>query len=852
MKPLTAFQAAEAFYDFFFKQNEPLSLIDYLNNSFCDEIGEINVKKNTIKLLFHVSNKYITPPTNCSYSDLIEFASSSIVHPDDKLVYQQLMDPKKIIDNLKKSPTKNFFFAHFRFLLKDGSYRYVEQAVITGKENGLADGICRFYIFDIENCKQRELGFTDVESTSYALEHDSNTGLLKEKSFLICVDHFLAGNKRKNMSIIMMDIEHFRLFDEWYGRETGDKLLAQIGGVLERVAIQNQGIAGYLGQDDFALLLPLDMKVIKYLYHQVQGLVANIGSESGFLPAIGVAPISKKQIVSDVLDKARLASEKAKSNFNQRIYVYHPEDQIKEEEEYRTSLEFMKALENDEVTFYLQPQCRISTSCIVGAEALARWVKKDGTVVPPFVFVPSLEKYGLITDMDKRVWEKVCQYIASMKEQGIDTVPISVNVSRIDIFTLDVAKYLKGLIRKYNLTPDCLKVEITESAYVDDGSDKARALVQSLRESGFMVLMDDFGSGYSSLNMLSNLNVDVIKLDGAFLQLNESDFSKGVHILESIINMAKNIGLPIIMEGVETKTQIEFLDSVGLRYVQGYYFYKPLPIDQFTELLKVPSHLDHRGLIAKGNEQFRIREFMDQNVYSDQMLNSIIGPAAVYAVKGDQIDIVRYNQQFYEAVSVPNFAERLSHIEQFMPKDERQEILQAFNEAKRNRLTGASGLYHFLTPAGTSLAFFIRFFYMGEQEGYDRYYGAATNTTVLTDLQLKWELLSKISSDTIVFVRLDDKQNIIFTVATHGLEDKLSLTKEALQLELDNKTFWKRVKESEVQRLKKLILDSMAKKKDFKSWIEFQKDDKNKVRLHIEATHVDEMINGVEYILKFK
>ena len=141
---------------------------------------------------------------------------------------------------------------------------------------------------------------------------------------------------------------------------------------------------------------------------------------------------------------------------------------------------------------------------------------------------------------------------------------------------------------------------------------------------------------------------------------------------------------------------------------------------------------------------------------------------------------------------------------------------------------------------------------MGEQEGYDRYYGAATNTTVLTDLQLKWELLSKISSDTIVFVRLDDKQNIIFTVATHGLEDKLSLTKEALQLELDNKTFWKRVKESEVLRLKKLILDSMAKKKDFKSWIEFQKDDKNKVRLHIEATHVDEMINGVEYILKFK
>ena len=213
-------------------------------------------------------------------------------------------------------------------------------------------------------------------------------------------------------------------------------------------------------------------------------------------------------------------------------------------------------------------------------------------MVSPGIFVPVLEQYGFVTDLDQFVWEEVCAWQRRWIDAGHTPLPVSVNVSQIDIFTIDVPAYFNLLIWKYKLPVDVIKIEITESAYVGDGA--VVDTVKRLREKGFIVLMDDFGSGYSSLNMLRSLNVDIIKLDAQFLRMN-SDDQKGIHILESIVGMAKSMETPIIVEGVETKEETEFIKELGCHYVQGYFFYRPMPVTDFETLIGDENNIDISG-----------------------------------------------------------------------------------------------------------------------------------------------------------------------------------------------------------------------------------------------------------------
>lgn len=215
----------------------------------------------------------------------------------------------------------------------------------------------------------------------------------------------------------------------------------------------------------------------------------------------------------------------------------------------------------------------------------------------PGKFVPILERTGAIYLLDQQVWEKVCQWLRSWIDRGYRPVPISINISRIDIMSMDVPAYLMHLLEKYDLSAKYIKAEITESAYAEE--DKTiNDTVNQLRDAGFLVMMDDFGSGYSSLNMLKSIPVDVIKIDMRFLEIEESEEEKGISILESIVNMARLLGMPIIVEGVETQQQENVLWSMGCRYTQGYYYYKPLPIDKFETLLADERSLDFPGFTA--------------------------------------------------------------------------------------------------------------------------------------------------------------------------------------------------------------------------------------------------------------
>lgn len=242
------------------------------------------------------------------------------------------------------------------------------------------------------------------------------------------------------------------------------------------------------------------------------------------------------------------------------------------------------ALENGEFCCYLQPKCNAETGTIVGAEALARWNHPKYGVIPPGWFVPILERAGRICHVDLFVWRFVAEMLGRWEREGRNLVPVSVNVSMMDINQMDVADVIGGLLDEYNVDARLLQVEITESA-VAKNLPVVEDTICKLHARGIVVLMDDFGSAYSSLNMLKDINVDVIKLDTKFIELSDENAGKGMKIIQSMIVMAKKLHLMIIAEGAQTKEQVDRLKALGCGYIQGYYFYPPLPVKQMETLL---------------------------------------------------------------------------------------------------------------------------------------------------------------------------------------------------------------------------------------------------------------------------
>ena len=243
-----------------------------------------------------------------------------------------------------------------------------------------------------------------------------------------------------------------------------------------------------------------------------------------------------------------------------------------------------RAFDDNEFCFYLQPKCNAVTGAIVGAEALARWNHPKYGVISPGRFVPALEQAGQISRLDMFVWRSVVRMLARWEREGRNLVPISVNVSMVDIDQMDVADTLTGLLNEYDVDARLLQAEITESAVARNLS-KVESTIRKLYADNIAVLMDDFGSAYSSLNMLKDINVDVIKLDMKFIDLDEDNASKGLKIVESVVNMARKLRLLVIAEGAQTKQQVDQLLSVGCRYIQGYYFHEPLPVGRMEKLL---------------------------------------------------------------------------------------------------------------------------------------------------------------------------------------------------------------------------------------------------------------------------
>lgn len=523
--------------------------------------------------------------------------------------------------------------------------------------------------------------------------------------------------------IVAIDIEHFRLFNKLYGRSSGDEVIRYIYTCLKQSALEYDGIDAYLGGDNFVAFLPDDDEVLNNIRQKIIKKFSEWNNTSAFFPLFGVYTIKDTSVLPELMyDHAMLALSHAEEDYKWHICRYTMEMESCLEEEVYLLAAIEEGLEKGEFTFFAQPQCNIATGQIVGAEALVRWQKPDGEVLLPGGFIPVLEKNKMIDRLDRYVWEKVCQWLKGWIDLGYSPVPISINVSRIDIYAMDVPKYIFSLLEKYQIPEHLIKIEITESAYTENNNRISHA-VNTFRNRGLVVMMDDFGCGYSSLNMLKNIPVDVLKLDMRFLQFKEEERQKSANILESIVNMAGLLHLPIVVEGVENESQEKFVQKLGCRYIQGFYYYKPLPIKKFEELLRDKRQIDTQGLVYKQVEPMHIREFIDTNFVSDSMLNNVLGPVVFFEVLGGDIKITRVNEQYFRMLGEQHFEEDIQkEFLKRIPEEERCVFHRMIEKAFENPVLGADGMIHLLCEGEQKMSVYTKVFYLREREGYRQYY----------------------------------------------------------------------------------------------------------------------------------
>ena len=419
------------------------------------------------------------------------------------------------------------------------------------------------------------------------------TAIARKEDFLQHLQDFLDTHKTEKWCVAAIDVEHFRLYNELYGTEQGNALLNTLASHLLDYQKTSGRPVGYWGNDDFFLCLPDDRVQQQDIVITLQTCVSPNHQDVTFFLALGLCPVSEhpEADAAALCNYAQIAVMNP-DHSGSGIHRFAPAmlDSLKAQQQLLSELEH--ALDNHEFTFFLQPKCNSMTRAIVGMEALVRWNHPTRGCVQPSEFMPLLENTGLITRLDQYIWEAVCQTLQKWQAGGSNLVPVSVNVSVVDIVNLDVPQIFSDLVEKYQLEPKLLLAEITETMLAENSSVVENA-IQGLHRKGFSVMMDDFGSGYSSLNMLKDTNVDAIKLDMKLIDMNQQNHSKGVQIVESVINMAHRLNLPIIAEGVETPEQVSMLQAADCLYTQGYYFFKPMPIENAEKLLAQPNNADY-------------------------------------------------------------------------------------------------------------------------------------------------------------------------------------------------------------------------------------------------------------------
>ena len=456
-----------------------------------------------------------------------------------------------------------------------------EDSEILALAHGAADFVPKPYRPQV--ILHRVAGIIHLRETAAMINHfqyDRLTGLYSKEFFFQKAQEILDRNPGRQYSILCSNIVNFKLYNDTFGIPAGDRMLKTIADGMTR-HLGEEGIAGRCGDDRFVCLL--DSARARYadlerMYRRTPGGLRGVEIKWG------IYEITDRSLpVEYMCDRAMLAADSIRERYGCSVAVYDDvlRRKLLREQSITSSME--SALESRQFAVYFQPKYRACDGRLSGAEALVRWNHPEWGFLSPGEFIPLFEKNGFIFRLDRFVWEQTCALLRQWQDMGYPVLPISVNVSRADIYQPDLAELLLELTKNYGIDPRLLHLEITESAYTENAR-QIIAAVEQLRARGFSVEMDDFGSGYSSLSMLSQLKLDMLKLDRTFVQ-NEASQDPDRGILRLMVEMAHRMGLGVVAEGVETPGQLQHLQEIGCDYVQGYLFSPPVSPEEFDVML---------------------------------------------------------------------------------------------------------------------------------------------------------------------------------------------------------------------------------------------------------------------------
>lgn len=414
------------------------------------------------------------------------------------------------------------------------------------------------------------------------LEQDEQTGLLRAPALHRRANQKLSAEPGRTFDFIALEIHSLRIVNELFGHKMGSRLLQDAALFLGGIPGMEQGLLGHFAGNAFLVFAPGELRLYETIQQELTAylkgypLPAQLRVRMGICTAAGGTASSE-----EMYDRARLALDSIQDKPEETRAFFTDELHEKLLLQHRVLDSLPEAIRNGEVQLYLQPKVQLTDGAVIGAEALVRWFHPELGFISPAVFIPVLEKENAIYPLDRFIWEKACEVLHKRDLQGLPKLRVSVNVARNDFYQPDLLEFLEHLIKTYELEPDQLRLEILERAYVNDSA-RLQQVLTSLREHGFCIEMDDFGVGESSLAMLADVPVDVIKLDRTFLISAEQN-PRHVEVIRCIIQLARTLDIGIIAEGVETPEQAQLLLSLGCNHAQGFLYGRPQPAENFLK-----------------------------------------------------------------------------------------------------------------------------------------------------------------------------------------------------------------------------------------------------------------------------
>ena len=472
-------------------------------------------------------------------------------------------------------------------------------------------------------------------------ERDPVTGLYTKLKFYQKVRHMLTEAVGEKFAFVRIDIDRFKMINNFYGIKEGDKVLLAIAKELIRISsVFDYFVYAYREEN------------IELLVNDLQINLKKVNKDYNIKVSCGVYVINDYNMdVSEMYDRAYLAAKTCKGKFVQNV-AYYDESMIEDMRQEQFVINAVnKAIEEEQFVVYLQPKVNLVTGKPYGAEALVRWMHPKQGMIAPGEFIPIYERNGIIGRLDQYMWKSVCKLLRRWIDEGRNPDPISVNVSRVNIYNPHLVEILNKLITEYRIPPQLLNLEITESAFMEDQALVMKTM-KRLHNLGFKIMMDDFGSGYSSLNVLKDMDVDYLKIDMKFLQQDDEFNGKGEKVLTSVVRMAKWLHLPSIVEGVETEEQVDFLKCIGCEYAQGFYYAKPMPVVDYEMYIARERRKEDQSSMNENASM--ISELWNTRSAVSMLFEALDVPVAIYEYRNDKIEMLRSNTLYERYINIEN------------------------------------------------------------------------------------------------------------------------------------------------------------------------------------------------------